>query len=182
VQREFNGLGQLTTEYQSHAGAVNTAGTPKVQYAYSEMAGGANHSRLTSLTYPAGKVISYVYDAGLDSAVSRVSELAGGVNTLLLPDLYRGTASFIVFGVMMVLRSALRSILPYISILPHMQTGGASPTHRALRRARRGAMAPDHVGNECCHRSRRRTGRLECRRSTVAAVVFWFYFLSMWFA
>ena len=47
IQREFNGLGQMITEYQSHSGAVNTSTTPKVQYAYSEMASGANHSRLT---------------------------------------------------------------------------------------------------------------------------------------
>jgi hypothetical protein len=49
VQRAFNGLGQLTTEWQSHSGAVNTSTTPKVQYAYSEMPSGADHSRLTSL-------------------------------------------------------------------------------------------------------------------------------------
>src|SRR5205823_2044539 len=52
VQRAFNGLGQLITEYQAHSGAVNTSTSPKVQYTYSEMAGGANHSRLTSITYP----------------------------------------------------------------------------------------------------------------------------------
>src|SRR5207237_8525685 len=32
VQRAFNGLGQLITEYQSHSGAVNTSTSPKVQY------------------------------------------------------------------------------------------------------------------------------------------------------
>src|SRR5262249_61953167 len=57
VQQVYNGLGQLITEYQSHSGAVNTSPTPKVQYAYSEMASGANHSRLTSITYPNGRVI-----------------------------------------------------------------------------------------------------------------------------
>ncbi len=45
VQRDFNGLGQPTKEYQSHSGAVNTGTSPKVQYAYSEMSGGADHSR-----------------------------------------------------------------------------------------------------------------------------------------
>jgi hypothetical protein len=64
VQRAFNGLGQLITEYQSHSGAVNTGTTPKVQYTYSEMAGGANHSRLTSITYPNGKVLTYNYASG----------------------------------------------------------------------------------------------------------------------
>src|SRR5439155_4535120 len=31
VQHAYNGLSQLITEYQSHAGVVNTATTPKVQ-------------------------------------------------------------------------------------------------------------------------------------------------------
>lgn len=35
-QRVFNGLGQMTTEWQTHWGAVNTLTTPKVQYAFSE--------------------------------------------------------------------------------------------------------------------------------------------------
>ncbi len=46
VLRQYNGLGQLTTEFQASAGAVNVLTTPKVQYAYTEMAGGANHSRM----------------------------------------------------------------------------------------------------------------------------------------
>src|SRR5262249_37660585 len=50
VQQDYNGLGQLTKEYQSYSGAVNAGTTPKAQYAYSEMASGANHSRSTSLT------------------------------------------------------------------------------------------------------------------------------------
>ena len=33
VQRAYNGLGQLTTEWQAHGGAVNTSTSPKVQYA-----------------------------------------------------------------------------------------------------------------------------------------------------
>jgi RHS repeat-associated protein len=82
VQREFNGLGQLTVEYQSHSGAVNTMSTPKVQYAYSEMSGGANHSRLTSVTYPNGRVITYNYASGLASDLSRLSSLTDGGTTL----------------------------------------------------------------------------------------------------
>jgi hypothetical protein len=31
VQDTFNGLGQLTNEYQSHSGAVNTSTTPKTK-------------------------------------------------------------------------------------------------------------------------------------------------------
>ncbi len=82
VQRAFNGLGQLITEYQSHSGSVNTSTTPKVQYAYTEMAGGANHSRLTSVTYPNGKVLTYTYASGLDSSISRLSSLSDTSGTL----------------------------------------------------------------------------------------------------
>uniref|UniRef100_UPI0036F2C68F hypothetical protein n=1 Tax=Gemmata massiliana TaxID=1210884 RepID=UPI0036F2C68F len=39
IQRAYNGLGQLTTEWQSHSGAVNTSSSPSVQYTYSEMTG-----------------------------------------------------------------------------------------------------------------------------------------------
>src|SRR5206468_5751478 len=72
VQDAFNGLGQLITEYQSHSGVVNTGTTPKVQYAYTEMAGAANNSRLTSMTYPNGRVINYNYNTGVDSSISRL--------------------------------------------------------------------------------------------------------------
>ncbi|MCI0460725.1 MAG: RHS repeat-associated core domain-containing protein [Gemmataceae bacterium] len=80
VQREFNGLGQLTREYQSHSGAVNTSTTPKVQYGWSEMSGG-NHSRLVSMTYPNGRVLNYNY-SGLDSTISRLTSLSDNSGTL----------------------------------------------------------------------------------------------------
>jgi RHS repeat-associated protein len=86
VERAFNGLGQLIQEWQSHSGAVNTSTTPSVQYTYSLMASGANHSRLTSIVYPgtgsAAKTVSYVYNSGLDDAISRLSSLSDGTNTL----------------------------------------------------------------------------------------------------
>ena len=78
VQDVYNGLGQLTTEYQAVSGAVNTSTTPKVQYAYTEMSGGANHSRPTSLTYPDGRVVGYNYYDALDAAVSRMDTLTEG--------------------------------------------------------------------------------------------------------
>ena len=76
VEDLYNGLGQLTGEYQQQNGAVNTATTPEVQFAYTELAGGQNNSRLTSMTYPNGRKLDYVYNAGLDSTISRVSALA----------------------------------------------------------------------------------------------------------
>lgn len=50
VQNAYNSFGQLTLQYQEHAGAVNTSTTPKVQYAYAD--GAANTIRPTSMTYP----------------------------------------------------------------------------------------------------------------------------------
>ncbi len=82
VQRDFNGLGQLTKEYQSHSGAVNTGTSPKVQYAYSEMSGGANHSRPTAMIYPNGRQIDYNYTAAIDAAVSRLTSISDNSVTL----------------------------------------------------------------------------------------------------
>jgi len=82
VQQVYNGLGQLITEYQSHSGAVSTSTTPKVQYAYSEMASGANHSRPTSTTYPNGTVVALNYAIGTDNNISRLTSLSSGGNTL----------------------------------------------------------------------------------------------------
>lgn len=82
VQRTFNGLGQLITEYQANSGAVNTGSSPKVQYAYSEMASGVNHSRPTSMTYPNGRVIDFNYGVALDDSISRFSALKDGATTL----------------------------------------------------------------------------------------------------
>jgi len=82
VQRTFNGLGQLTGEYQSHSGAVVPGTTPEVQYAYTEMSGGQNNSRLVSMTYPSGYVLNYNYATGLDNSISRLTSLSDASNTL----------------------------------------------------------------------------------------------------
>jgi RHS repeat-associated protein len=82
VQDVYNGLGQLTGEYQSHSGAVNTSSTPEVQYAYTEMAGGANNSRPTSITYPNGRVVSDNYATGVDNSISRLTSLWDSSGTL----------------------------------------------------------------------------------------------------
>jgi RHS repeat-associated protein len=55
--------------------------TPKVQYSYSAMAGGANHSRLTGITYPNGRVLNYTY-TGLDNTISRLTALSDTSATL----------------------------------------------------------------------------------------------------
>jgi RHS repeat-associated protein len=100
VERLFNGLGQLVTEYQSHSGPVVPGSTPSVQYAYTEMAGGANHSRLVSMTYPNGRILHYGYNPGLDDAFSRLSFLAdddgaGGIGTHLEEYSYLGLSTVV---------------------------------------------------------------------------------------
>jgi RHS repeat-associated protein len=77
----YNGLGQLTKEYQEHAGLATT-NSVSVGYTYSEMSGG-NHSRPTSMIYPDGRTITYDYDGanGLDNAISRVSGIGQGAGT-----------------------------------------------------------------------------------------------------
>jgi hypothetical protein len=84
VQRAYNGLGQMIQEWQSHSGAVNTGTTPSVQYAYTLMSGGVNNSRLTSITYPNNKVLTYGYGAsgGLNDTISRLDNLSDTSGTL----------------------------------------------------------------------------------------------------
>jgi RHS repeat-associated protein len=97
VERVFNGLGQLTTEYQEHFGAVTT-GSAKVQYEYTEMSGGANHSRITKMTYPDDRILHYAYNSGLDSNISRLSFLAdddGGVGQHLEDLTYLGLSTIV---------------------------------------------------------------------------------------
>jgi RHS repeat-associated protein len=76
VEDVFNGLGQLTGEYQAHAGPVVVGTTPEVQYAYNELSNGENNSRLTSTTYPNGRVLTFNYNSGLDDHISRLSSIS----------------------------------------------------------------------------------------------------------
>jgi RHS repeat-associated protein len=76
IEDLYNGLGQLADEYQAHGGTVNTSTSPVVVYGWSLMPSGANHSRLTSMQYPNGRSLDYVYNSGLDTTVSRISGLA----------------------------------------------------------------------------------------------------------
>ena len=80
VEDLFNGLGQLTAEYEEHNGAVNTSTSPAVKYTYTEMSGGQNNSRMVSMTYPNGRVLDYLYNTGLDANISRVSAIADDNN------------------------------------------------------------------------------------------------------
>lgn len=95
MQYAYNGFGQLTTEYQSHNGAVNTGTTPKVQYAYTN--GSANHARRTSVTYPAGTVISMDYGtaSAADDVLNRVKQLKNST-TVLVDYSYLGSQQVVI--------------------------------------------------------------------------------------
>src|SRR5207248_6235164 len=82
VERAYNGLSQLFIEYQANSGAVNINTTPKVQYAWNELGGGANNSRFLSMTYPNGRVLNYNYNTGLDTSISRLSSIYDSSATL----------------------------------------------------------------------------------------------------
>jgi YD repeat-containing protein len=73
VQNVYNSFGQLKEQYQEHSGSVNTGTTPKVEYAYAD--GSANTTRPTSMTYPNGRVLDYLYDDTHADKLSRIRTL-----------------------------------------------------------------------------------------------------------
>lgn len=81
VMDVYNGLDQLTQEYQEQAGAVDIESTLSVQYAYTDLTEG-NNSRLVSITYPNGREIDYNYAEGLNDSISRISSISDGEVTL----------------------------------------------------------------------------------------------------
>ncbi|PQO43816.1 RHS repeat domain-containing protein [Blastopirellula marina] len=98
VQFAYNDFGQLVTDYQAHGSAVNTSTTPKVQDGYTD--GSANTIRLTSMTYPNGRVLTYDYGAasGVNDSVSRIASLVDddGSSTHLVDYSYLGLRSFVI--------------------------------------------------------------------------------------
>jgi len=70
---------------------VNTSTSKKAQYAYTA---GTNFSRLSSITYPNARVITYGYNSGLDTTISRVSSLID-VTTHLEDYTYLGLGTIV---------------------------------------------------------------------------------------
>jgi hypothetical protein len=73
-------IGQVTTSFQEHGGAVNTLATPKVHYGYAD--GLENTVRPTSLTYSDGRVLTYSYSGTANDRASRVDAIQDGAQTL----------------------------------------------------------------------------------------------------
>ena len=86
----YNNFGQLSADYQSHVGAVDTGSTPCVQYAYSD--GSANTIRRTGLTYPDGRTLSYGYgvSGSIADALSRLDTITDDDGTVLASLTYLG--------------------------------------------------------------------------------------------
>lgn len=79
VEREYDGLGHLVTEWQDHDDEVQKTGadvTPKVSYSY-DTSFVDNRSRLSTTTYPNGRILWVGYDnTALNDAISRPGYLA----------------------------------------------------------------------------------------------------------
>ncbi|MGC8541958.1 MAG: hypothetical protein ACP5QA_15215, partial [Phycisphaerae bacterium] len=78
VENVYNGLGQITQQYQAVNGAVDTSSTPSVQYTYSDPSIG---SIPMSVIYPNGRSIYFGYEAGIDGAIGRLSLIMDGANS-----------------------------------------------------------------------------------------------------
>eukprot|EP00456_Euglypha_rotunda_P092145 TRINITY_DN96_c2_g4_i2.p1 TRINITY_DN96_c2_g4~~TRINITY_DN96_c2_g4_i2.p1 ORF type:complete len:480 (+),score=98.55 TRINITY_DN96_c2_g4_i2:574-2013(+) len=90
----YNNFGQLITDYQSHAGAVNTSTTPKVQYGFAN--GSANTVRPTTITCPNGRVLTFDYSTSgtMPDACSRIDSIKDSSQTLV-QYAYLGVKTFV---------------------------------------------------------------------------------------
>jgi YD repeat-containing protein len=86
--RLYDGLGNLTDEYQDHSSAVNTSTSPDVHYNY-DTSFASNYSRLEDELYPNGRTLLYNYNGndGLDDAISRLSSISDFAGTYAGEDL-----------------------------------------------------------------------------------------------
>jgi RHS repeat-associated protein len=145
VQRAFNGLGQLTREWQSHSGAVdpNPTVTPSVQYAYSfDPAGNMNYSRLVSITYPNGRVVTYNYNTvgdasakGIDYRISRVSSISDNMGMLESYVDANGYSSYVGLGTLVQRLYPQPNVeLTYLQQTGDPGTGDAGDQYRGLDR------------------------------------------------
>lgn len=133
VERLYNGLGQVTVEYQEHVGAVDTGTSATVEYAYSEMASSTNHSRPTSMKYPDGRILRYEYADGLDDRISRLSYLAddnsSSVGTHLEEYSYLGLGAYVELN-----RPSEDVALTYIKDSGDTVSGDAGDQYKGLDR------------------------------------------------
>jgi len=77
VIKEYNGLGQLVVDFQSHDATFNWSTTPVVAYAYWGPGAGENYSRPYSMSYPNHRKLVYDYgtSGGLNDTISRLDRI-----------------------------------------------------------------------------------------------------------
>ena len=99
VVYEFDDFGQLTREYQEHAGAKD-ANTPYVEYHYAD--GSDNHVRLEWVEYPNGRLVHYTYGAtdGAADVLSRLDAIcdddSGSPGDVLAAYTYLGLGTIVI--------------------------------------------------------------------------------------
>ena len=95
VQNVYNDFNQLATQYQEHAGAVNTSSSAGVQYAYAD--GSANTIRRTQIIYPDNTYLEYRYGNSGDPAdrLSRIEILNSGGTDDICQYTYLGLNTFV---------------------------------------------------------------------------------------
>ena len=89
IRRTYNGLGQVSREFQEHDGAVDSS-TLYVGYTWGTSAQG---SRLTGIVYPkrdggplgGDRQLTYFYDSGLDATISRLSSIGQEGDLMTFP-------------------------------------------------------------------------------------------------
>jgi YD repeat-containing protein len=85
VARAYNPFGQLAAEWQKHTSGALLDGTgvpigpATITFTYTK---GSNFSRLTQVAYPSGYQVGYQYSNSVDDAVSRVSSVVAGPDTV----------------------------------------------------------------------------------------------------
>jgi|GEM_PF-1994314 len=96
VQNAYNDFRQQTHSYQEHIGGVNTSTTPKVQYSYTN--GTGNTIRMTGMTYPSGRGLTYAYGTAnaINDACSRIESVINTSDSVNLATYqYLGASGFV---------------------------------------------------------------------------------------
>jgi RHS repeat-associated protein len=88
VLYEYNTQGQLSNEYSSTTGAVDTSSTPYIGYTYDTTKSGTLYTkslRPTSVIYPGGRTINYEYGIAdsNDDILNRFTAVKDGATTLV---------------------------------------------------------------------------------------------------
>ncbi len=84
VEFNYNDFNQVEKVYQAHDGIVNVSTTPKVEYSYADGASSSNQIRMTKVTYPDGREVSYDYGTSgqVNDELNRIESIKDGTAVL----------------------------------------------------------------------------------------------------